>query len=129
MHAFNISKGLEGTPIFHGHGASDPMVRMEAAKESQSTVIERGATDYTFKPYAGLAHSVNPQEISDVLSFLQKVLPPDDNCKIQLKDPGEMSVKELKGAIAKAGLGRQALGLMEKSEFVTLLRQHREGKL
>jgi len=125
---FNISAGLEGTPIWHGHGAADPLVRMEAAQESKKVVTERGATDYTFKSYAGLAHSVNPQEISDVLAFLQRVLPPDNTCKIKLKDPGEMSVKELKGAIAKAGLGRQAVGLMEKREFVDLLRQHRGGK-
>lgn len=126
---FKISDGLEHTPIWHGHGAADPLVRMEAANESKSTVMERGATDYAFKSYPGLAHSVNPQEISDVLVFLQKVLPPDDSCKIKLKDPGEMSIKELKAGIAKAGLGRQAVGLAEKREFVDLLRQHREGKL
>mmetsp|Transcript_15732 Transcript_15732/g.34056 ORF Transcript_15732/g.34056 Transcript_15732/m.34056 type:complete len:153 (+) Transcript_15732:52-510(+) len=126
---FKISSGLENTPIWHGHGAADPLVRMEAAKESQSVVTERGASNYTLETYAGLAHSVNPREISDVLVFLQKVLPPDDTKYIKLKDPGDMSVKELKGAIAKAGLGRHALGLMEKREFVDLVRQHREGKL
>ena len=57
----NISKELEHTPIWHGHGVVDPLVRMEAAKESQSTVTEKGATNYTLVPYAGLAHSVNPQ--------------------------------------------------------------------
>ena len=40
-----------------------------------------------------------------------------------------MSVKELRGAIAWAGLGRMAVGLAEKLEFVNLLRRHREGKL
>jgi len=127
--AFNISNGLEKTPIFHGHGEGDPLVRLENAEESKSTVMEKGATDYTLKTYAGLAHSVNPTEISDVLQFLLKVLPPDDSCKIQLKDPSEMSVKELKAAIAKAGLGRQAVGLMEKKEFVDLVKKHRDGKL
>lgn len=128
---FKITPGLEGTPIWHGHGMVDPLVKMEAAKESQSTVTERGATNYKLNPYPGLAHSVNPQEIGHVLEFLKGVLPPtdDDSCKIKLKDPGEMSIKELKGAIAKAGLGRQAVGLMEKKEFVDLLRNHREGKL
>ena len=38
-----------------------------------------------------------------------------------------MSVKELRAAIRRAGLGSQAVGLMEKSEFVKLLRDHREG--
>ena len=105
------------------------MVRLENAEESKSTVMEKGATDYILKTYAGLAHSVNPSEIGDVLVFLQKVLPADDSCKIQLKDPSEMSVKELKAAIAKAGLGRQAVGLMEKKEFVDLVKRHRDGKL
>lgn len=126
---FSITPGSEGTPIWHGHGIVDPMVRMEAAKESQSAVISKGATDYALVPYPGLAHSVSPQEIMDVTSFIVKVLPPteDEKCMIKLKDPGEMSVKELKAAIAKAGLGRKAVGLMEKREFVDLVRSHREG--
>ena len=126
---FHIKPGLESTPIWHGHGMVDPLINMEMAKESQRHSMSHGATDYTLMPYPRLAHSVNPQEIVDVTSFLLKVLPPDESCKIKLKDPGEMSIKELKGAIAKAGLGRQAGGLMEKREFVDLLRQHRDGKL
>ena len=126
---FKVSGGMENTPIWHGHGESDPLVRLDMARESQRAVKAKGATNYVLKTYPGLAHSVNPQEISDVLSFLQSVIPPDESCKIRLKDPGDMSVKELKGAIAKAGLGSRAVGLMEKSEFVDLLRSHRDGKL
>ncbi|KAL9182134.1 hypothetical protein ACHAXT_012786 [Thalassiosira profunda] len=48
---------------------------------------------------------------------------------VELKDPGDMSVKELKAAIAKAGLGQQAVGCAEKRELVDLLRQHRERML
>lgn len=128
---FNIANGLQDTPIWHGHGAADPLVRITAANESQSAVKAKGATNYTLKTYPGLAHSVNPQEIGDVLSFLKQVLPPggEGEFKVKLKDPSEMSVKELKGAISKAGLGRLALGLMEKREFVELLQKHRDGKL
>jgi hypothetical protein len=36
-----------------------------------------------------------------------------------------MSVKELKQAIAKAGLESQSVGFYEKSEFVALLLEHR----
>lgn len=128
---FNIANGLHDTPIWHGHGAADPLVRITAANESQSAVKAKGATNYTLKTYPGLAHSVNPQEIGDVLSFLQQILPPggEGEFKVKLKDPSEMSVKELKGAISKAGLGRLALGLMEKREFVELLQKHRDGKL
>jgi lysophospholipase II len=130
---FNIANGLESTPIWHGHGVSDPLVKITAANESQSAVKAKGATNYTLKTYPGLAHSVNPQEISDVLSFLQTILPPggggEGEFKVKLKEPSEMSVKELRGAIAKAGLGRLAVGLMEKREFVELLQNHRDGKL
>jgi len=126
---FKITAGLEDTPIWHGHGAVDPLVKMQAAMDSESAVTKMGATDYTLKPYAGLAHSVNPTEITHVLAFLEKVLPPDDSCRIKLKDPSEMSIKELKGAIAKNGLGRLAIGLMEKREYVDLVRRHQEGKL
>ncbi|KAL7434922.1 hypothetical protein ACHAXH_006036 [Discostella pseudostelligera] len=128
--AFHIAPGLENTPIFHGHGTLDPLVKLEAAKESQSTLIEQhGATNYTLTTYPGLAHSINPQELADVLDFLRNVIPPNDSCKIKLKDPTEMSIKELKAAIGKAGLGNRAVGFMEKREFVELLQLFRQGKL
>lgn len=126
---FTITSGSEATPIFHGHGAVDPLVQLSAAKESQSHVTEKGATNYNLQIYEGLAHSANPKEIGDVLSFLERVLPKVDECYIKLKDPSEMSVKELKAAIAKAGLGSRAVGFSEKSEFIDLLKSYRAGKL
>ena len=39
-----------------------------------------------------------------------------------------MSVKELKQAVAFAGLQDQTRGFVEKSEFVTLLTEHRVGE-
>jgi lysophospholipase-2 len=129
--AFRVTPGLESTPIWHGHGTIDPLVKIEAAKESQSTLMtQHKVTNYTLQSYPGLAHSINPQELSDVLTFLRKVLPPNDTYKIKLKDPVDMSIKELKAAISKAGLGHRAVGFMEKREFVELLRQFRQqGKL
>jgi len=125
---FSITKGLENTPIFHGHGINDSLVTYEMAEKTKTVLLEKGAKNYELKGYAGLHHSLNEQEILDVLKFFEKILPADDSCKIKLKDPGEMSVKELKAAIRKVGLGREAVGFMEKSEFVALLRRYREGK-
>jgi hypothetical protein len=67
--------------------------------------------------------------LRESLKFLNAVLPPDETFKVQVKDASDMSVKELKAAIRKAGLGNKAVGLMEKSEFVKLLQDHRDGKL
>jgi hypothetical protein len=56
--------------------------------------------------------------------FFRKILPFSHE-KIttdqDMKDPSEMTTKELKEAVQRAGLGQQALGLMEKHEFIKLL--------
>jgi predicted esterase len=126
---FVVSPGLESTPVFHGHGESDPLVRPDTARESRDVVTGGGGTDYRLVMYPNLGHSVSPGEVADVLAFLREVIPPDDSCRVRLKDPADMSVKELKAAIARAGLGRMAVGFSEKREFVDLLRRHREGKV
>eukprot|EP00565_Helicotheca_tamesis_P006960 CAMPEP_0185731282 /NCGR_PEP_ID=MMETSP1171-20130828/12433_1 /TAXON_ID=374046 /ORGANISM="Helicotheca tamensis, Strain CCMP826" /LENGTH=287 /DNA_ID=CAMNT_0028400517 /DNA_START=217 /DNA_END=1080 /DNA_ORIENTATION=+ len=125
---FKVTPGLEDTPIFHGHGKSDPMIPYPMAEKSREHAMEKGASNYELRGYAGLQHSVSNEEIADAAKFLNTILPQDESCKIQLKDPSEMSVKELKEAIRKAGLGNKAVGLMEKSEFVRLVKDHREGK-
>lgn len=126
---FKITPGLEDTPILHCHGTSDPMVQHAMAIRSREHVVERGSTSYELKSYNGVQHTVSPEEISDVSMFLAKVLPLDDTCRVKLKDPSEMSIKELRESIRKAGLGSKAVGLMEKSEFVKLVQDHRDGKL
>jgi lysophospholipase-2 len=127
---FVISPGLENTPIFHGHGASDPLVNVTAANDSRDVVTSiKGGTNYRLVTYPNVGHSVSPREISDVLSFLREILPPDASFNLKSKDPGDMSIKELKAAIVDAGIQRLSVGLMEKSEYVDLLRRHRDGTL
>jgi lysophospholipase-2 len=123
---FSITDGLHNTPILHCHGESDPMVQFSMAAKSKEYVTAAGSLNYELKGYPGVVHTVSPEELQDVAKFIAKTLPPDDSCKIKLKDPSEMSIKELKQAIQKANLGSRALGLMEKQEFVKLLREHRE---
>jgi lysophospholipase II len=125
---FKITAGLEDTPVLHCHGTQDGVVQYQMAVKSQEMVQSKGAVDYQLKSYS-IAHTVSPSEVNDVLTFLQKHLAPSETCKIQLPDPATMSVKELKAAIRRAGLGQQAVGLMEKREFVQLLQDYRGGKL
>jgi len=131
---FTITPGLQDTPILHCHGEADPMVQVAMAKRSKEVLInDKGATSYELKTYKGLVHSVNPAEVQDVLSFLNTVLPAEGEDKaswlITVKEAKDMSVKELRGAIRKAGLERNAVGFMENSEFVRLVQDYRDGKL
>lgn len=126
---FHIKDGNKDMPIFHAHGEADPMVRINMATKSKELVCEKGANNYQLKTYPGLVHSVSPEEIQDVKDFLASLLPSDNECRVKLKDPSEMSVKELRNAIRKAGLGSKAVGLMEKHEFVKLVKDHRNGNL
>lgn len=123
---FTITPGLEDTPILHLHGRQDPLVLYSLAEKTRAAIIEKGATKYELKAYP-IPHTVTTEEISAWQAFLAEVVPPDDTCKVKVKDPSEMSTKELKAAIQKAGLGRQAVGLMEKAEFVKLLEDHRNS--
>ena len=126
---FQIREENKDVPILHCHGEADPMVNIGMAKKSKEMVTELGAQKYELKTYPGLPHSVSMEVISDVKEFLENVLPADKECRVTLKDPSEMSVKELKAAIRKAGIGSKAVGLMEKSEFVKLVKDHRDGNL
>lgn len=125
---FQLTKGLETTPIFHGHGTSDPLVIYNNAQKSKDYMLEHGVASYELKSYQGMQHTLIPEEIVDWITFVKKVIPAEGhNFKVKLKDPSEMSIKELKQAIRNAGLGNEAVGLMEKSEFVRLLKDHRDS--
>ena len=125
---FQITPGLEDTPVLHLHGSQDPVVVYPMAELSKKALTElKGATNYELKTYP-VQHTVSMEEIAEMERFLQQCLPPDDSCKIKVKAANEMSVKELKAAIKKAGLSSKAVGFMEKSEFIKLLQDHRDGK-
>lgn len=121
---FAITKGLEDTKVLHCHGTQDMVVRYDLAGKSRDKVVASGATCYEIETY-GIGHTVSMDELQRVEQFLASVLPDDPSFRITLKDPSEMSVKELKQAVRKAGLN--AVGLMEKSEFVQLLKDHRNA--
>lgn len=101
------------------------VVQYHMAEKSREACLAKGLQDYTLKTYP-IGHTVSPDEIAAVLGFLQEVLPDDPSCRIRLKDPAEMSVKELKQAVRDAGLAHKAVGFMEKAEFVKLLQDYRK---
>lgn len=123
-----VTPGLEEIPVWHGHGDQDALVRPDLADKTQAAVLAKGLKTYELTKYP-VGHTVDMKELRDMMGFLQKILPPDDTCKIRLKDPADMSIKELKAAIRKAGILSQALGFTEKREFIQLLNDHRSGKL
>lgn len=98
------------------------------AEKSKQAVEAKGCRSYTLKSYA-LGHSINNEELNDVAQFLLGVLPDDPACRVRLKSPSDMSIKELKAVIRRAGLQQKALGLMEKHEFVKLVQDFRDGLL
>jgi len=122
---FKLTNGLESTPIFHGHGTADPLVLFGMATKTSEALSSFGLTKYKLKPYEGMQHTVIQQEIMDVLEFLTQNLPDDESCRVAVKDPSEMSMKELRAAIKSAGLSRQSVGFCEKIEFVNLLKEWR----
>ena len=117
---FKLTSGLEHTPILHCHGTRDPMVQLRMAQQTQQALTDSGVTDYTLKTYP-MEHTVIHEEIADATRFFSKSLPHTASCDSEPKKPAEMSVKELKAAIKAAGLGQQAVGLMEKGDLVDLL--------
>lgn len=60
------------TPIFMAHGTFDEVITLERCKQSLRVLQENGY-QIEWREYP-MAHSVVPQEINDIRSFLQKVL-------------------------------------------------------
>ncbi|KAK7049743.1 hypothetical protein VNI00_005774 [Paramarasmius palmivorus] len=80
----SLSPHATSIPIFWGHGTADPLVRLDLAKESVDTLksfgfdVHSGVQDtrgLSFNTYAGVAHSTNIQELSDLKTWIGKVLP------------------------------------------------------
>ena len=87
---FKLSPAGKTTPVLHCHGTADPMVTFSMAQKTETLLKEGGVENYELKPYAGMQHTVLPEELSDALAFLNKVLPPDDTCAVKPKSVDEM---------------------------------------
>ena len=123
---FTLSAAGAATKTLHCHGTADPMVNYGMATKTRDLLLEGGHGEYELRPYEGLVHSVSVEELQDGLEFLKGVLPDDPECKVKEKEVEEMSVKELKAAIRKGGLGKEAVGMTEKRELVELLKNNKK---
>ena len=65
------------TPIFMGHGDSDPVVKHEWGKMTAEKLKGWG-WNVDFKTYPGLPHSAAPQEIDDLEGYLKARIPDQD---------------------------------------------------
>lgn len=72
---FALAPGAARTPIAHFHGAMDPTVRIEWARESARRLRELGAASYELVEYAELTHTASAEEIADVQAWLLERLP------------------------------------------------------
>ena len=122
---FTLSDAGKTTPVLHCHGTVDPMVQFPMAQKTEAMLKEAGIENYELKTY-NIQHTVIPEELADALEFMKRNLRPDESCAVKEKDVDDMSVKELKAAIMKGGLGKQAVGLVEKSELRKLLKDNKK---
>lgn len=122
-----MTDGFEDVPILHCHGTGDMVVRYDWAQKTKEAVEEKGIKSYDLRSYEGMAHTVNAGVLAAVQEFVSDKLPLNEDLAIKIKDPSEMSIKELKTAVRNAGLSSKALGFSEKQEFVFLLKSHYDG--
>ena len=115
--------------MLHAHGTDDPMVAFAMAQKTTDAIKAQGHTDYTLRHFPGMGHTVSPEELGVCVDFLRKVLPADGGVVGPAKAPEEMSIKELKAAIQRGGLGSKAVGLREKQELVDLLKSKGNDEL
>ncbi|GME94618.1 unnamed protein product [[Candida] boidinii] len=63
------------TPIFQGHGTSDPVIPYENAKKAgEFFKVTLGFKNLSFNTYPGMPHSTSPQEVEDIKNFIKKNL-------------------------------------------------------
>jgi predicted esterase len=71
------------TPVFWGHGTSDPLVRYNLGTESREfltgtigfKLTTNSTTGLEFRSYEGMAHSSCQTELDDLSAWLKRVIP------------------------------------------------------
>jgi predicted esterase len=68
-------ENLASLPIFQAHGDADAVVPFDWSQMSVKALNALGFTDVRFKPYHGLSHSSNDEEMRDVNDFIKNIFP------------------------------------------------------
>ncbi|KAG0052124.1 hypothetical protein BGZ83_002950 [Gryganskiella cystojenkinii] len=69
-----VSDANRKTPIFWGHGDADQVVRHSYGQKSVE-ILQKNKFNVKFNTYRHLGHGSSPQELRDLLVFLQETLP------------------------------------------------------
>jgi len=70
--ATTIEQAAQKTPVFIGHGTSDPVVDIKLGKQAYQALISQGITA-TWHDYP-MEHSVCPDEVADIRNWLVSLL-------------------------------------------------------
>ena len=118
---FKLTEQGLATPVFHAHGARDPLIKLSVAEKSKHSIIEKGHnSDYMFKVYPHMAHSACQEEMIELVAFLKNIFTTGT-----AKSPKDMSVKELRAALRAAGIRDDAF--LYKHEMIEALEKRDSG--
>jgi lysophospholipase II len=118
---FKLTPGFEDVLVRHLHGTADAVVIHDHAEKTKAHVTGKGLKNYNIISFKDVGHTVSPEMMRSAIEFVKSILPDAPELALKPKLPCDMTVKELKDAIRKAGLASEALGFFEKREFVDLL--------
>jgi lysophospholipase II len=125
---FKLTPGFEDVLVRHLHGTADAVVIRDHADKTKAHVTGKGLRNYNIISFKDVGHTVSPDMMRSAVEFVKIILPDAPELALKPKLPSEMTVKELKDAIRKAGLASDALGFFEKKEFVDLLEKYNKTR-
>jgi lysophospholipase II len=125
---FKLTPGFEDVLVRHLHGTADAVVIHDHAEKTKAHVTGKGLKNYDIMSFKDVGHTVSPEMMRSAIEFVKSIVPDAPELALKPKLPCDMTVKELKDAIRKAGLASEALGFFEKREFVDLLEKYNKTR-
>ncbi|KAI5300368.1 hypothetical protein KEM56_002510 [Ascosphaera pollenicola] len=114
----------KSVPVFQGHGTLDPIIPI-AIGERSSEILKELGMDVEFKKYRGLDHSVDPDEIEDLSSFLKRIIPDQEEKLGGGGDVRQEGLPTMQTLTSPLSQGRALLGNPERLALTTSLDQAR----